>query len=1181
MTGKPRHSSSRTRSGSGGRLRPARPAPRRDSGALVERSQQFRLAQEALGIVTWIWEVGSDRVQWHGDIARMLGLATGSVPRFQDYLERVHPDDREHAKKVYEECFRGAIPDYRAQERVVWPDGTEHWLETYGRAHRGADGRTVRMTGAIKNITLRKRQETAARQLEQKFGALFESNPECIVITRVRDARILEVNAAWERYSGYSRYDVIGRSASELRSWADPEDRLAALALLERRGTASNVETQFRRADGVLIDVLISAARIELDGEPCVIWSWRDVSEMRVAERRATQSERKYAALFEVNPQPVMITRVRDSVVLEANAAFEKASGFTRGQVIGRSTDSLGLADSAAVRQRLLERMRAEGEVRDFEMRLSRPDGTAREVLMSAKLIEIDGERCIIWSSHDVGEVRRAKRQARQSESMFLALFEASPEPISVMRLSDGMRLAANAAWERFSGYPRSRATGQPATKMSLFRDPAVRAALIERVVAEGRISSVEARLVRADGKERDAIVSGVTIELEGEPCVIWTWSDVTAERELERTARQSLEKFATLFRTSPVGIAISRMVENDQVIVEANDAALRIAGVTRAETIGAPVSQIVKWVDDEARLAMRARMKAGEYVVDAPLLFQRRDGVIVEALFSGGLLQIDGAPHMVIAFRDVTEQRRIERARQHADARYRAIFESAVDGMVIFGSEGVLLDVNPAVCRMLGYSREEMVGRHFRTFLDAAEVARNPVRTDLSERWNRLEREMPRRGGSPIAMEIVAGPMPDGNVLSILRDITERKRNETLLMNIAHGVSAEVGEAFFRSLVEHLTRELEADYAFIGELIEGPETRVRTLAYVTDGAIAPNFELVLAASPSANAVARRGTVIYEQGVPDLFPHNPGLREKGVQGYVATALCGADGEPLGVLVVMSRRPIARARFWASMIEIFGARGAAEIERARADELVRRMNASLEQRVRERTAELEEANRDLDSYNFSVSHDLRQPLNAIAGFSELLRENLDTAEAEALDYAREIETNAARMEQMIEALLGFARAGRGELQLAEVDMRAQVDGVLHDFASAAPLAARVTVGDLPPARGDAALLRQVWQNLIGNALKYSAKAASPCVEILGARLDDGQVEYRVRDNGVGFDMRHAERLFGVFQRLPTSAGFEGTGVGLAIVQRIVRRHGGQINGESAPGQGATLRFTLPA
>src|SRR5262249_8248806 len=163
-------------------------------------------------------------------------------------------------------------------------------------------------------------------------------------------------------------------------------------------------------------------------------------------------------------------------------------------------------------------------------------------------------------------------------------------------------------------------------------------------------------------------------------------------------------------------------------------------------------------------------------------------------------------------------------------------------------------LDVNPALCRLLGYSREEIIGRHFTDFMDAQEAAGNPVRTDMTERWDRRERVLPRKGGSEdLPVEIGSGPMPGGNVLAILRDISERKKNEALLMNVARGVSAEVGEAFFRSLVEHLTRELQADYAFIGELTEEQETRVRTLAYVADGGIAPNFELVLAASPSAN----------------------------------------------------------------------------------------------------------------------------------------------------------------------------------------------------------------------------------------------------------------------------------------------------------------------------------------
>jgi signal transduction histidine kinase len=167
-----------------------------------------------------------------------------------------------------------------------------------------------------------------------------------------------------------------------------------------------------------------------------------------------------------------------------------------------------------------------------------------------------------------------------------------------------------------------------------------------------------------------------------------------------------------------------------------------------------------------------------------------------------------------------------------------------------------------------------------------------------------------------------------------------------------------------------------------------------------------------------------------------------------------------------------------------------------------------------------------------------------------------------------------------MESMISALMQLARAGRGPLAKAPVDMRALVESVLRELGADTPLEATVEVGDLPPARGDAVLLRQVWSNLIGNALKYTRDQEVPRVRIWGTREHEGS-EYAVSDNGIGFDMRHAERLFEAFQRLPSAASYEGSGVGLAIVQRIVRRHGGRLTPESAPGQGATFRFTLPA
>ena len=224
-------------------------------------------------------------------------------------------------------------------------------------------------------------------------------------------------------------------------------------------------------------------------------------------------------------------------------------------------------------------------------------------------------------------------------------------------------------------------------------------------------------------------------------------------------------------------------------------------------------------------------------------------------------------------------------------------------------------------------------------------------------------------------------------------------------------------------------------------------------------------------------------------------------------------------------------------------------------------------------------ELQDLNRQLESYNDSLSHDLRQPLAAIAGFVDLLLEQEDTLDSLAQTCAREIEANTARMNEIIESLRRLAESGRAALRLAEVDVADQVASVLQELSLAVPPGGQVKVGTLPPANADAVLLRQVWTNLIDNAFKYSRHSPAPLVEISGERHPGG-VAYMVRDNGVGFNMRDASRLFGAFQRLASAAEFEGQGIGLAIVQRIVRRHGGRIVAESQPGRGATFRLTLP-
>ncbi|MFM8320935.1 MAG: sensor histidine kinase, partial [Chloroflexota bacterium] len=239
-----------------------------------------------------------------------------------------------------------------------------------------------------------------------------------------------------------------------------------------------------------------------------------------------------------------------------------------------------------------------------------------------------------------------------------------------------------------------------------------------------------------------------------------------------------------------------------------------------------------------------------------------------------------------------------------------------------------------------------------------------------------------------------------------------------------------------------------------------------------------------------------------------------------------------------------------------------------------------VEAGLEQRVRERTAQLEAANRELESFSYSVSHDLRAPLRGIDGYSRLLLEELgDRLDGDAGEYVARLRESAQRMGRLIDDLLRFSRLGRLPVNKAPVDPAVLVNDVLDELRPEwQDRAVQIEVGPLPPCSADPALLRQVWANLVSNALKYSSHCAQARVEISAHELD-GQVVYCVRDNGVGFNMQYADKLFGVFQRLHHQDEFDGTGVGLAIVQRIVLRHGGRVWAEAQEGQGASFFFTL--
>jgi PAS domain S-box-containing protein len=496
--------------------------------------------------------------------------------------------------------------------------------------------------------------------------------------------------------------------------------------------------------------------------------------------------------------------------------------------------------------------------------------------------------------------------------------------------------------------------------------------------------------------------------------------------------------------------------------------------------------------------------------------------------------------------------------ALQESEARYRRLFEDAVLGIFQSTPEGKAIAVNPAFARMFGYESPSDVIASVKNV--AADLFANPQRRSeimrlMAERpgLRAFENVYRRKDGSTFTGMLHVWPVCDANnrllhMEGFIEDITERKQAEEQLKTLSLAIEQSASSMAIldkAGIFEYVNPKFLDVYGISREEVVGKQWQ---------SFLSPQSTFREKDQEITDTMTRRG-MMWKGEITDR---------------------ARSGETVWRAATIF--PIRDAK---GEIAHYAYIGEDITERKQAEEQIRKLNEELERRVAERTAQLEAANKELEAFTYSVSHDLRAPLRAIDGYTRILVEDYQPIlDAEGKRVCNVVRNEANRLGKLIDNLLTFSRLSRADMQIAPIDMA----GLAHSaFNEVVPPESRERIDfhvtSLPPAIGDPLLIRQVWVNLLSNAVKFSARRERAKIEVGNRQAGDENIYY-VRDNGAGFDMQYADKLFGVFQRLHSEKEFEGTGVGLAIVQRIIRRHGGRVWAEGTLDQGATFYFALP-